>query len=294
MAPRKPKRTPKTKPTPESGFKSQFRANTDMPGLTVDTSSSHMTSQSSTSLSQSQLSSQSRSASPVRPPYSPITPTLEHARLATSGTAPSQNAFLPHDTYTHSQPPQTAIPQPPPVPITFDENPDAIALRSAISILQLQARNATADIRTLQRIKERAVADTENFAKALAAGEVGSKPDPLLGLPQGDSDDEEGEEGVEKMSKEEDWGTLPRAQNIVRCPPINWTQYAVVGESLDKLHKDQQARPTEGTPQVIQPDGSLTFGGEGQKRREDLKLAAPYEPGKDKIDRAGTRKGGKR
>jgi hypothetical protein len=273
-----------------------------MPGLTVDTSSSHMTSQDSSSVSQSQFTSRSRSASPVRPPYSPITPTLEPARLATSATGASQNAFLPHATYTHSQAPQTAIAQPPPVPITLDENPDAIALKSAISILQLQARNATADIRALQRIKERAVADPEAFARALASGEVASKPDPLVAPPLEDSGDEEGEEGDEGISeldedrkgKEKNWGKLPTAQNIVRCPPINWTQYAVVGDSLDKLHKDQQARPTEGTPQILQPDGSLAYGSEGQRRREDLGVAAPYQPGKDKIDRMGTRKGGKR
>ena len=64
-------------------------------------------------------------------------------------------------------------------------DPDAIALKSAISILQLQARNATADIRALQRIKERAVADPEAFARALASGEVASKPDPLVAPPPG-------------------------------------------------------------------------------------------------------------
>jgi hypothetical protein len=138
------------------------------------------------------------------------------------------------------------------------------------------------------------VADPEAFARALAEGEVGSKPDPLLALSQGDSGDEDGEEEGEKKGKMENWGTLPTAQNIVRCPPINWTQYAVVGESLNKLHRDQQRRPTEGTPQVIQADGSLTFGSEGQRRREDLGVVAPYVPGKDKIDRGGSRKGGKR
>jgi hypothetical protein len=169
--------------------------------------------------------------------------------------------------------------------------------------LQIQAHNATADIQTLHRIKGKALDDPEGFARALAAGEVATKSDSLFAPSQDDSSEDEDEEGekVEGLEGEgkgkekvEKWGKLPRPQNIVRCPPINWMQYAVVGESLDKLHKDQQARPTEGMPQRLQPDGSLAFGGEGQRRREDMGVAAPYQPGKDKIERMGTRKGGKR
>jgi hypothetical protein len=82
-------------------------------------------------------------------------------------------------------------------------------------------------------------------------------------------------------------------QNVVRCPPINWNQYAVVGESLDKIHKDQLERPSEGVPQRVGVDGQLVAGGEGQ-RREFLGVAAPYQPGRDKIEKMSTRKGGKR
>lgn len=282
-----------------------------MSGLTVDTSSPYPASQHPMPQSQPQSHPQpqphiyphSRSASPVHPPYSPITPTLEHARLAPPITPSSQNGFVPRTTYTHTQPPQTTIPQPPPVPITLDENPDAIALKSAISILQLQARNATTDIRTLQQIKERAVADPGAFARALAAGEVASKSDPLLAPShEGESDNEDkSEEEDEKMvgiedssTDKENWGSLPRGQSIVRCPPINWMQYAVVGESLDKLHKDQQARPAEGMPQILQPGGSLVSGGEGPQRREDVAVFSVYTPGKDKIDKIGGKKGRKR
>lgn len=150
--------------------------------------------------------------------------------------------------------------------------------------------------------------DPEAFARALASGEITSKPDPLLvpsyddsshGPEQEDDDDEDikiggMDEDDKGKNEKKGWGILPTAQNIVRCPPINWSQYAVVGDSLDKLHKDQQSRPIEGTPQLVQPDGSLVHGPEGQRRREDLGVAAPYQPGKDKIDRMGTRKGGKR
>jgi hypothetical protein len=148
-------------------------------------------------------------------------------------------------------------------------------------------------------MKERAVGDPEGFARALVAGDVASKPDPVFNPSHESSSDEDDDEEESKTSddikgKDGSWGTLPTAQNIVRCPPINWAQYAVVGDSLDKLHKDQQSRPTEGTPQILQPDGTLAFGAEGHRRREDLGIAAPYQPGKDKIERMGTRKGGKR
>jgi hypothetical protein len=183
------------------------------------------------------------------------------------------------------------------VPIKFDENPDVLALQSAISILQMQARNAGQDIQTLSRIKQRALADPEEFKTALASGEISSKSEPLFELKDDSSDDEDetedkmdGMEGNEK-GKGTKWEKIPKPQNIVRCPPINWAKYAVVGDSLDKLHKDQQERPTEGTPAKLQPDGSLVFGNGGQRRTADVGVAAPYQPGRDKIEK---KKGGKR
>jgi hypothetical protein len=171
-------------------------------------------------------------------------------------------------------------------------------LKSAISILQMQARNATADIQSLQAIKERAIRDPEEFARAIAAGDVKRKGDSLFNPPQDDVDmDDEEDEGIqrEQMGKEgKTWPKLPTPQNVVRCPPINWNQYAVVGESLDKLHADQQARPTEGMPQRLGADGQLSYGGDGQRRPADLGVAAPYQLGRDKIEKMSTRKGGKR
>ncbi len=184
------------------------------------------------------------------------------------------------------------------MPIAFDHNPDALALKSAISILQIQARNATNDIQKLQRIKERALDNPEAFAKAVANGELKSKPDPLFN-PSKDSDDDEDDDDDEeaegkgaKMDVDgKTWEKLPTPQNVVRCPPINWNQYAVVGESLDKLHKDQIARPSEGMPQKVGPDGQLVFGGDSKRREADLGVAAPYQPGRDKIEKTSTKKG---
>jgi hypothetical protein len=173
-----------------------------------------------------------------------------------------------------------------------------LALKSAMSILQLQARNAENDIRNLARMKERALQDPEGFANAIASGNVKTKSDslfnPSFSTDNDDDEDEDMEDAEEKEGKEKEWGSLPKPQNIVRCPPINWHKYAVVGESLDKLHEDQKARPSEGMPQILMPDGTLRSGGEGYRRPADIGVAAPYAPGRDKIEKMSTRKGGKR
>jgi hypothetical protein len=184
------------------------------------------------------------------------------------------------------------------------------------------------DIQALQRIKERAVRDPEGFGRALEKGDISTRQDPLYnpGEWEDDEDDEEGGGDVEisgvskdkdkdknggkggkagKRDKEkvgkggkvekEKWEPIPTPQNVVRCPPVNWNQYAIVGESLEKLHRDQVERPSEGVPQRVGVDGVLVGGGEGYgQRRLDLGVAAPYQPGRDKIEKMGTRKGGKR
>ena len=123
------------------------------------------------------------------------------------------------------------------------------------------------------------------------------KPDSLFAPSQDDEDGDKDEEAMETEQTNNDgkaWPKLPTPQNVVRCPPINWNQYAIVGESLNKLHADQQARPTEGTVQRMGPDGQLIQGSEGQRRQADLGVAAPYQPGRDKIEKTGTKKGGKK
>jgi hypothetical protein len=160
----------------------------------------------------------------------------------------------------------------------------------------MQARNAQQDMQTLQRMKEAALQDPEGFATAIAEGKVKTKNDPLF-YPSGDDEDEDEDEKIEGMNgeaKEKKWEAVPAPQNIVRCPPINWDQYGIVGESLEKLHKDQLARPSEGVPQRMDSSGQFVPGGEGYRRVADLGIAAPYQPGRDKIEKLGTKKGGKR
>lgn len=330
-----------------------------------------------------------RTSSPPRPPVSPITPTLGPSQLPTTG-GPGGPAFAPtrqpsdssnsnsnnnsipdfalgRPAFSHTQPDQVAIAPPPAQPINFDENPDVIALKSAISILQLQRARATADIQALNRAKTAALADPSAFIADLAARRVGTEGDPLF-LETNDSDDddddEEEEDGEEehvgqgptpssgtgaktdggtdndtpmtdgsvgtpakkRKGKQSNsgsnsnndpasdgaggaantaaaaWRKLPKPQNVVRCPPINWAQYGVVGGSLDKLHAEQVAAPTPGAPVALGPGGTYEFkagshqaaasaAGEQQPRRL-VGIAAPYTPGKDRLEKKG--KGGKR
>lgn len=175
-----------------------------------------------------------------------------------------------------------------------------------MSILQIQARNAENDIRNLARLKERALKDPEGFLKAVESGELQMGGDRLFNPSANDNDDEDEDEDEDEEMGEGDelqapagstsksWGKLPNNQRVVRCPPINWQKYAVVGDSLDKLHADQKSRPTEGMPQALGADGQLRYGGDGIRRPADLGIASSYQPGRDKIDKMSTRKGGKR
>ncbi|KAI1828089.1 hypothetical protein F4861DRAFT_490601 [Xylaria intraflava] len=252
-----------------------------------------------------------RSSSPIRPTYSPITPPLNPI------------ASPPRPTYTHSSYVEaTAAPPPAPKPIDFDSNPDVLALKSAISILQMQRKKAERDMATLSRVKSTALAEPEAFVRDLTAGRIGVEGEGLLtrsvkddGGDSGSDSDSDKEkpqnntkpsldhpqpttaEGNPKLKPNPDsktsgpppWASIPKPQNIVRCPPINWSQYAVVGESLDKLHNEQLQRPAQGVPAHLTPEGHFEFkGGDGGgtgKQEEYLGVAAPYAPFKDKINR---------
>ncbi|KAF7933415.1 uncharacterized protein EAE98_000510 [Botrytis deweyae] len=295
-------------------------------------------------------SSTSRSASPERPPVSPITPTLSAARLASTsnvnanvnlgvaarnGTAglesqssgyaqrshvggkniaimnntiAAQNSSLQpvpthpavqaqahalRETYTHiQQAPQVSMPQPKPSPQTIDlsQNPDALAVKSAISILQLQMRNAKRDMVTLQRIKERAMEDPEGFIGSLQEGEQREREeiarkrgrmvvDTESSSDEDEDEDEDSEEAQQingAQAQNPKWETLPTPQNIVRCPPVNWAKYGVMGESLDKLHADQIRTPSQGIPATINADWSTTHKyGDGKK--EEYAMQKPLE-----------------
>ena len=203
-----------------------------------------------------------RSASPPPPPLSPITPTLGPTDKPPPADLP------PRQTFAHAQPNQVGVPPPQPRPILLDENPDALALRSAIAVLQMQKRRAEGDIVALQRAKEGALGDPEGFTRDLSEGRIRSG---------GDAGGEGSGDGEGRP-----WGELPARQDVVRCPPVNWARYAVAGESLDKLHAEQRENPDLGVPATVAPDGTYEFKGEGEKRGL-VGVAAPYTPGRDKI-----------
>lgn len=165
-----------------------------------------------------------------------------------------------------------------------------------------QRKTATTDIATLERTKARAMENPEEFLRALGAREIRTRGDPLFNPGSMDDDDEDSDDEMKKTNEMEGieadkkpWEPLPTPQTVVRTPPINWAQYGIVGESLDKIHADQLARPVEGAPARVGPDGQVVFqGGDGNRRQAELGIAAPYTPGRDKIEKVGTRKGGKR
>ncbi|KAK1246857.1 hypothetical protein MKX08_000659 [Trichoderma sp. CBMAI-0020] len=230
----------------------------------------------------------SRPPSPVPPPMSPITPPLPSAQLsvdANRNTIVSSEALPPlatttaqqsaRPTFTHSQSNQVGVPPPASTPIEFETNPDVIALRSAITVLQMQRSRATADIQTLSQIKNDAIDNPDEFIRDLAQGRIG----------QGARPDADADAGDNEAARAWAAQPIPKAQDVVRCPPINWSQYAVVGESLDKLHAEQVAKPTQGTPATVGAGGVYQFKGGDGKQEEYPGVAAPYAPLKDKIER---------
>ncbi|RYP39698.1 hypothetical protein DL767_002079 [Monosporascus sp. MG133] len=292
------------------------------------------------------------------PPVSPITPPLNPTLVAPGERERGRPTQLTH----HTQTPQTvenAAAPPPPQPLDFDTNPDVLALRSAIAVLQNQRRRAAADMVALDRAKNAALADPAAFLRDLAGGRVGVGGDSLFGpgAAGGGGGDSESESDLDSESEDADadadadvdvemgdtaglqakavtgaeappppqpssstrrkeprvkkrsspepeggkrrppppWSALPGKQNVVRCPPINWAQYAVVGESLDRLHSEQQRRPAQGAPAVVGPDGRFEFAAEGAGNTGEpyLGVAAPYSPLRDRVDRGDRKRSAK-
>jgi len=259
-----------------------------------------------------------RAASPPAPPYSPITPQAAAAQLATyqprpsaagpSGAEPTRAALA----AALPQPP--AMARPPPVPIDESTNADAIALRSAIALLQLQRDRSRRDIVALERARQAALRDPAGFVGGLgrAAARRGAAEADVLGPTLGgaaasgaavddadvevrdsqDRDEEVGDDGEEEesdgdgeRSADDTFPPLPTPQNVFRCPPINWAKYHIAGEPLDRLHEEQRQRPTLGEPEYN--------GG----RAQPYVLAAPYSPLNDNVGvehPMQTRKGSKK
>ncbi|KAF1999426.1 hypothetical protein P154DRAFT_535442 [Amniculicola lignicola CBS 123094] len=269
---------------------------TRMPALTIPSPAHTRPASPSGSSSPSQQSDRprSRSRSPDRPPVSPITPTASIAQLAPLGPlgplGPSERRT------TNIVPPQDAAfrKQPPPVPISESDNPDAIALRSAISLLQLQREKSKRDLQTLQQLKAAAVSDPPAFARALEAQKAQKAQAPTAavdmltptlsnasGLVLQPSDTSNGEQRNGAAPK---LPAIPQPQNVVRCPPVNWAKYHVVGEPLDKMHEEQKQYPFATEP----PRNPL-----GMKAPAHA-VAAPYSPFSDGLSEPASRRASKK
>lgn len=200
------------------------------------------------------------SGSPTRPSYSPVTPTLSQPPFLGSLTQPDVVA----------QPQELWMTEPDALPVSLDDNTDAIAMRAAISILQMQRQQSALDIRHLEKMRQAAAHDPEAFINDLQAGKLA--PQPRAGIivdeKASDSDNEQPDEA--KQSK---FGKFPAPQNVVRAPPIEWSKYHIVGEPLDKMHEIQRRYPgfKEEMLDAVQKPQPHT-------------IASPYKPFADKLD----------
>ena len=224
--------------------------------------------------------------SPVAPAYSPITPKVQPVLPASPY---SVDGAVPPDAIATApgEPANQYISQPPPQPFSSEDSTDAIALRAAISALQFQKQKARADIKTLEKLRQQALDDPEHFRAELAAGRLKEQRPQFGGLQaildQAESDSEEDADEVKAGAEDTDdpqheslqdaampdakpatFARIPGAQDVVRMPHVNWDQYHIVGEGLERLHEQQRKWP----------------GGGGR----EFAVAAPYSPFLDTLE----------
>lgn len=129
----------------------------------------------------------SRSNSPFHPPHSPITPVAELGQ-AIPASDESRRSSSDGDVTTLESlrlrsraDPGPVVDPPPPGPVSESTNFDAIALRAAISVLQVQRARSARDIQRLHDLKAAALSEPERFAQDLLAGNFtdGSTSNPL-------------------------------------------------------------------------------------------------------------------
>lgn len=123
--------------------------------------------------------------------------------------------------------------------------------------------------------------DPEGFARDLASGRLRTQDHgAVIQFTEDenmDTDEEDEKENGQEQPESKDpnsspFGRIPAAQNVVRMPPINWSKYHVVGESLDRMHEEQLRRPSPGDLR------------RGEPAPEHV-LASPYRPLVDRLDK---------
>lgn len=224
-----------------------------------------------------------------------------------------------------AHPPTVASAPPPPVarePIDFENNPDVIALQATLGILLQQKKRAEADLIKLKAAKIAAMERPLEFARDLMSDGVSQGP---VTEDTEDDDDSDEDVDVEMKTEEDStenktstetttsglqpsalkaksskkgkgkakavpvapqpWANLPKPQDIARMPPINWTQYAVEGDALNKLHNQQLTHPTLGMPAVMGPNGTYEFTGAANPDdgKRVVGISAPFDPLRDRV-----------
>jgi hypothetical protein len=86
--------------------------------------------------------------------------------------------------------------------LSLSENPDYLALQSALNLLNAQHRQAVEDMQKLHTLKNKAIADPVWFKQLVEAGQLSDM--------------------------------VPRKQQIVRCPKVDWERYGGLGSRLGR------------------------------------------------------------
>lgn len=150
---------------------------------------------------------------------------------------------------TTTTPPDTGGRSPSPT------NADSIALRSTLRLLMLQKERAKRDIVVLEEMREQALKDPVAFVEFVQR----QKRERAAGR-KGDFDKTESTAKHNPFYNKE----IPKPQELYRCPPIEWSQYGILGAPLDHIHERQVRRPSpsrpaaaSGVPQSMQTGGII-------------------------------------
>jgi hypothetical protein len=134
--------------------------------------------------------------------------------------SPSEPEEFRHDTTstsrTPSQRPTVEPTSTAPTPNTsLANNPDYIALQSALTILNAQHKQAIDDMHNLLQLKQKALADPAWFIKLAETRQLNDM--------------------------------VPKSQNIVKCPKVEWERYGSLGSRLGReLEKPTLTDPLMG------------------------------------------------
>ncbi|TGZ80082.1 hypothetical protein EX30DRAFT_68785 [Ascodesmis nigricans] len=175
-----------------------------------------------TSTTARSVSTASSAASVVTAPATPATPASSIAP-AVSSTPATQESIM--------------------------QSSDSIALRSTLRLLTLQRERAKRDISELESLREAALKEPLQFVEYIQASK---RRNPATGRPA--TADLKNNIFTDRE--------IPKAQEVYRCPPIEWSKYQILGAPLDSMHNEQRKRPSPSRPAVphsMQTGGIIGF-----------------------------------